>query len=83
MLIRYFKLRLQKQWGCEQTIACTECMSLSLQTYTSGELLTGYLKKELIEILQKLVADHQERRKAVTEDVVKEFMTPRKLKYDY
>ena len=79
----FLKLGLQKQLGCEQTRICTECMSLSLQTYTSGELLTGYLKKELIEILQKIVADHQERRKAVTEDVVKEFMTPRKLKYDY
>ena len=50
-----------------------------LQTYSSGELLTGFLKKELIEILQKIIAEHQERRKAVTDDVVREFMTPRKL----
>ena len=47
--------------------------------YTSGELLTGYLKKELIELLQKLVAEQQERRKAVTDEVLKHFMTPRPL----
>ncbi|KAH8030460.1 hypothetical protein HPB51_006892 [Rhipicephalus microplus] len=35
--------------------------------YTSGELLTGHLKKELIGILQKLIADHQTARKAVTD----------------
>lgn len=50
-----------------------------LQTYTSGELLTGHLKKELIEILQGIVATHQERRKHITDDTVKQFMTPRKL----
>jgi len=51
--------------------------------YTSGELLTGHLKKELIGILQKVVGDHQERRKQVTNDIVRQFMTPRKLKFNY
>ncbi|XP_045186372.1 tryptophan--tRNA ligase, cytoplasmic-like [Mercenaria mercenaria] len=51
--------------------------------YTSGELLTGYLKKELIEILQKIVGEHRQRRSEVTDDVVKQFMTPRKLNYEY
>lgn len=51
------------------------------KSYTSGELLTGFLKKELIEILQKLVANHQEKRKLVTADVVKQYMTPRPLKF--
>ena len=51
--------------------------------YTKGELLTGNLKKELIVILQKVVADWQEKRKIVTDDVVKQFMSPRKLKYTY
>lgn len=51
--------------------------------YTSGELMTGHLKKELITILQKWVADHQERKKQITDDMVKQFMTPRKLKYNY
>lgn len=51
--------------------------------YTSGELLTGYLKKELIEILQKIVGEHRKLRATVTEDLVKQFMTPRKLKFNY
>ncbi|KAK7905060.1 hypothetical protein WMY93_017667 [Mugilogobius chulae] len=44
------------------------------QDYTSGALLTGELKKILIETLQPMIATHQERRKQVTEeleDVVK------------
>lgn len=53
------------------------------RTYSSGELLTGYLKKELIEILQKLVGEHRNKRAQITDDVVKQYMTPRKLKYDY
>ena len=53
------------------------------QDYTSGELLTGYLKKELIEIVQRIIADHQILRAAVTDHNVKEFMTPRKLHIDY
>jgi tryptophanyl-tRNA synthetase len=36
------------------------------QDYTSGEMLTGELKKELITILQAMVAAHQERRAKVT-----------------
>ncbi|XP_076098408.1 tryptophan--tRNA ligase, cytoplasmic-like isoform X2 [Mytilus galloprovincialis] len=53
------------------------------KTYTSGELLTGYLKKELIEILQKIIGEHRQRRSQLTDDIVKQFMTPRKLKFDY
>lgn len=53
------------------------------KTYTSGELLTRFLKKELVEILQKLVGEHRQRRASLTDDVVKQFMTPRKLKFDY
>ncbi|KAF5914299.1 hypothetical protein HPG69_000096 [Diceros bicornis minor] len=51
--------------------------------YTSGAMLTGDLKKILIEVLQPLVAEHQARREAVTDEIVKEFMTPRKLSYDF
>lgn len=49
--------------------------------YTAGKMLTGDLKKELIVILQKLVGEHQEKRKKVTEETVKSFLTPRALKY--
>jgi len=53
------------------------------KNYTSGELLTGELKKKLIDVLQPIITGHQERRTKVTDDVVQAFMTPRKLKYDY
>jgi len=49
--------------------------------YTSGELLSGFLKKELIEVLQPMVATHQAARKLVTDDMIKQFMTPRKLNF--
>jgi len=49
------------------------------KTYSSGQLLTGDLKKELIGVLQKLVADHQERRAKVTSEIVKQYMQPRAL----
>lgn len=52
------------------------------QTYESGELLTGYLKKELIELLQPLVQGHRERRKLVTDETVKQFTALRKLDYN-
>ena len=42
-------------------------------------MLTGELKKELIGVLQALVAEHQELRAVVTDSVLKKFMTPRPL----
>lgn len=56
---------------------------LFVQTYTSGELLTGHLKKELIDVLQKLIGKHREAREKVTDELVNEFMRPRKLMFDY
>jgi len=47
--------------------------------YSSGEMLTGEVKQLLIECLQKYVADFQERRKKVTNDIVKHFMSIRKI----
>ncbi|XP_031557779.1 tryptophan--tRNA ligase, cytoplasmic-like [Actinia tenebrosa] len=51
------------------------------QDYCSGKMLSGEIKKELIQILQPLVAAHQERRKLVTDEVLAEFMKPRKLEF--
>ncbi|ERE72932.1 tryptophanyl-tRNA synthetase, cytoplasmic [Cricetulus griseus] len=51
--------------------------------YTSGAMLTGELKKTLIDVLQPLIAEHQARRKEVTEETVKEFMTPRQLSFHF
>uniref|UniRef100_UPI00398E5C7B tryptophan--tRNA ligase, cytoplasmic-like n=1 Tax=Pristiophorus japonicus TaxID=55135 RepID=UPI00398E5C7B len=53
------------------------------QDYSSGKLLTGELKKILIETLQPIIAAHQVRRKQVTDEMVKQFMTPRKLAFDF
>lgn len=47
--------------------------------YKKGEMLTGELKKLAIETLQKYVEEFQEQRKLVTDEVLKSFMTPRKL----
>ena len=44
-------------------------------------MLSGEIKKKLISVLQPLVAEHQERKKLVTDEVVREFMTPRKLEF--
>jgi len=51
--------------------------------YSSGRMLTGEIKQCVIEVLQRIVAEHQARRANVTDDVVRQFMTPRQLKYDY
>merc|ERR1712088_697853 len=49
--------------------------------YTSGELLTGHLKKELIDVLTPIIEEHQKRRKTITDDIALEFMTPRDLEW--
>jgi len=49
--------------------------------YSSGELLSGFLKKELIEILQPMVATHQKARVLVSDETIRLFMTPRKLNF--
>ena len=45
--------------------------------------MTGHLKQELITLLQKIVAEHQERRQKVTDEIVLKYMTPRKLNFIY
>lgn len=42
-------------------------------------MLTGELKKILIDSISKIVKDHQINRSKITDEDVKEFMTPRKL----
>lgn len=49
------------------------------QKYSKGELLTGEVKAILIECLQKFVASFQEKRKKVTDETVKHFMSVRKI----
>nr|XP_022914046.1 tryptophan--tRNA ligase, cytoplasmic [Onthophagus taurus] len=47
--------------------------------YSSGALLTGELKKILIDTLTPIIQQHQERRAKITNEELKLFMTPRKL----
>ena len=44
------------------------------QDYTKGELLTGFLKKELIDVLTPICVSHQEARKTITDEIVMEYM---------
>ena len=47
--------------------------------YKRGELLTGELKKLAIELLQEYVSDFQVKRGTVTDELLAEYMRPRKL----
>lgn len=47
--------------------------------YSSGEMLTGEIKKLAVECLQEIIVSHQEKKKAVTDSIVEQFMTPRKF----
>lgn len=49
--------------------------------YTKGELLTGELKAKCIAELQTYVKGFQERRAAVTDEAVKDFMALKKLEW--
>ncbi|KAK4900906.1 tryptophan--tRNA ligase [Elasticomyces elasticus] len=49
--------------------------------YRKGEILTGEMKKRCIAELQKFVSDFQERRKGVSEEMMRGYMTPRKLEF--
>nr|POE99134.1 tryptophan--trna ligase, cytoplasmic [Quercus suber] len=49
--------------------------------YRSGELLTGEMKQRCISELQKFVSAFQERRKEVSYEVMRQYMTPRKLEF--
>ena len=49
--------------------------------YTSGQMLTGEIKKLLIGELQKIVSEHQTRRKKITPELLNQFLEPRKLNF--
>jgi tryptophanyl-tRNA synthetase len=46
-------------------------------------MLTGELKAIIISLLQKIVADIQQKRALVTDEILDEYMRPRKLKFDF
>jgi tryptophanyl-tRNA synthetase len=49
--------------------------------YGEGRMLTGEVKKILIDTLTPMVLEHQEARKAATDDVVEKFMSVRPLDF--
>jgi tryptophanyl-tRNA synthetase len=51
--------------------------------YSSGEMLSGEIKKAAADCIQPIVAQHQEARKLVTDEMLELFMTPRKLNFDF
>lgn len=51
------------------------------ESYRSGELLTGDLKKMTIDLVQIYVKEFQVRRSKVTDKLMRHYMTPRKLKW--
>jgi len=51
------------------------------EEYSSGRMLTGEIKKELVNVLTPFVLEHQRAREAVTDDVVRTFLTPRSLEF--
>lgn len=46
------------------------------QKYKAGEMLTGEVKAVLIDVLTKIIKEHQERRANVTDEMVAHFMRP-------
>lgn len=51
-------------------------------TYSKGEMLSGEIKQKAIETLQPIVAEHQQNRKLVTDEILDQFMALRPLKCD-
>ena len=47
--------------------------------YESGRMLSGEIKAELTKVITPMILTHQAARAVVTDDIVKTFMTPRKL----
>lgn len=85
-------LELQRQLGANLAVDVSyEWLSFFLEDdqqladigrdYSSGAMLTGEVKKELIGVLQEMVREHQERRNLVTDDVVKQYMSVRELAF--
>ena len=58
-----------------------ERLAVITRDYASGAMLTGEVKKELVGVLSAMVEGHVERRKAVTDDVLKLFMSVRPLEF--
>lgn len=83
---------LQRQFGADLSVDVSyEWLTFFLEDdeklaqvaadYSTGKMLTGEVKKMLIEILSEFVAGHQARRSAVTREVIDQFMAVRALDF--
>lgn len=54
-------------------------MASLAEGYKKGEISSGEMKKECIEVIGKFVQDYQERRAIVDDELCSKFMTPHKL----
>lgn len=52
-----------------------------VKDYGSGAMLTGEVKKELIELLNGMIKDHKAKRDAVTPEIIQQFMAVRPLEF--
>lgn len=50
------------------------------EKYQTGQMLTSEIKQLLITEIQRVVKNHQDLRETITEEEIREFMTPRALK---
>jgi tryptophanyl-tRNA synthetase len=67
-----------------QTFVCIAyifIVNLLFSNYSSGKLLTSEVKEKLVEVMWKVVETHQKARAATTDDIVKEYMSVRELKF--
>jgi len=51
------------------------------EEFGSGRMSSGGIKQALVDVITPLILKHQEARKAVTDDIVKEFMRIRPLNF--
>jgi len=49
--------------------------------YRAGRMMSGEVKKRLIEVLTPMIMEHQRRRALVTDDVVRRYTTERPLEF--
>lgn len=56
-----------------------EKLNLIRQAYAQGQMTTGDVKKELINLLVNITSKHQMSRSQVTDEIISEFMRPRPL----
>jgi len=55
---------------------------LNRQKYSKGEMLTSEVKKVLIDVVVKLITEHQQRRAKISTEDVRAFMKIRQIKVD-